>query len=238
MRSGIPTEAAVISVDSLSDATLKQYHTAFIRWRTFCARRGLDPNSPTVATLLVFLTEVFNQGASYGTLNSFRSAISSLTNNTLGNDKAVSRFMKGVFKRRPPRPKYQLTWDVAVVLTELRHWHPPASLSLQKLSWKVVTLVALVTAHRSQTLAKIVVANITRSNQGLEIRIPEIIKTSRVGADQPLLALPVFPGDPALCVASLVSHYIDRTNQLRKDSSRLLPTYITSLQFFPIILHT
>ncbi|XP_063991173.1 uncharacterized protein LOC135169803 [Diachasmimorpha longicaudata] len=69
--------------------------------------------------ILKFLTDKFNSGASYGTLNSYRSAISLLSENKIGEDPGICRFMKGVYRLRPIQPKYSSTWDVAVILLYL-----------------------------------------------------------------------------------------------------------------------
>ncbi|XP_053982168.1 chloride channel protein 2-like isoform X2 [Hylaeus volcanicus] len=66
------------------------------------------------------------------------------------------RFKNGIEKIVPPRPKYNFTWGVSVVLNYLRTLDPLSGLSLQDLTYKTVTLIAFCTAHRAQTLASIV----------------------------------------------------------------------------------
>jgi len=36
--------------------------------------------------------------------------------------KLLRRFFKGVFRLRPPRPKYDSTWDLDLVLAHLDSW--------------------------------------------------------------------------------------------------------------------
>lgn len=100
-----------------------------------------------VNTLLVFLTDRYNAGASYGTLNSMRSAIVLISDEKINNSKIVSRFFKGIFRLRPLKPKYDKTWDPGVVLQLLAKHCSIEDTNLQKLSEKLATLLALGTAH-------------------------------------------------------------------------------------------
>ena len=86
---------------------------------------------------------------------------------------------------------------------------------------KAITLLALSTAHRAQTLAYIKISNIKTTTRGLEIRIPDLIKTSGPGRYQPLLILPKFIEEPKLCVASVIAEYIEATKVLRGDADTL-----------------
>lgn len=79
----------------------------------------MDFYTPDRNNLLKFLTGIFNNGASYSTLNTYRSAISLISKDKIGEDLIVSRFLKGSSKLRPLKPKYSYTWDVSVVLKYL-----------------------------------------------------------------------------------------------------------------------
>ncbi|KAL7296024.1 hypothetical protein TKK_0010579 [Trichogramma kaykai] len=109
-------------------------------------------------------------------------SISLLNNNELQNSKELERFFKGVYRLRPPAPKYSDTWDVTPVLTELKKWHPLESLSLEKISWKVTMLLALGTGFRAQSIALIKLDGIKEKKEGVEIRIQDLIKTSKLAA--------------------------------------------------------
>jgi hypothetical protein len=69
-----------------------------------------------------------------------------------GTHPLVRRFIKGVFENRPSLPWYSATWDIAVVLKYLGKMHPADKLSLKELTLKVVTLLALLSGQRRQTL--------------------------------------------------------------------------------------
>jgi len=91
------------------------------------------------------------------------------------------------------------------------------SLTLETISCKLVTLLALTTAQRMQTLAAIRLSNITFAN-ALLIKITAKLKTSGIGKSQPLLSFRPFPDKPELCVYSLVKSYLEMTRGLRQES--------------------
>ena len=108
-----------------------------------------------------FLSKKFKNGASHGTLNTARSAISLISSNKISSDPLFSRFFKGVCKERPIKPKYSTTWDTQPVLSFLEEFQPWKNLKANGISEKTVTLLALVTAHCLRTLALIIISNIT-----------------------------------------------------------------------------
>lgn len=217
----IPLEAANIMTASLEKSTISQYNSVLKSWFEFCKSQNHDGYNPEVPQVLAFLNYKFKEGASYGTLNSARSAISLISNKKIGEDDAVSRFMKGVSKLRPPKPKYAFTWDVTIVLDYLEKLYPLDSLSFTELTYKTVMLLMLCTAHRAQTIASIRLDNIGISKDGVLIHITDRIKTSAPGRCQPLLSIPYFKDYPKNCVATVLKMYIEKSKTLRVDSTKL-----------------
>ncbi|KAJ8914748.1 hypothetical protein NQ315_017459 [Exocentrus adspersus] len=80
--------------------------------------------------------------------------------NSCQNDKSsIDRFIKGVYNVKPPKPKYEVTWDPQIVINFLESLYPLSSLSMEKPTLKLITLVALTTAQRAQTF-KLLIKNI------------------------------------------------------------------------------
>ncbi|XP_046468122.1 uncharacterized protein [Neodiprion pinetum] len=209
---------------SLAESTWKQYSGPIKLWANFCRETETDIYKASANRILEFLQMRYGSGASYGTLNATRSAISLVSTNDMTNDWIISRFFKGIFRLRPTKPRYDETWDVGIVLTYIANLYPLESLNNQQLSERLVTLLALGTAHRVQTFSLMRLDNISHSAQGFEIRISDIIKTSRPGAFQPLLLLPYFREQPRLCIASTLKRYLEITKPLRGDCSNVLIT--------------
>lgn len=116
---------------------------------------------------------------------------------------------------KPQRPRYDYIWDPSPVIAHLASLYPHEELSLEVISRKLVTLLALSTAQRMQTLAAIQLSYITFSDS-LIIRIPARLKTSGIGRSQPLLSFKPFADKPELCIFSLMKFYLSITGDLRQ----------------------
>ena len=76
LKKWTPLVATDVMMASLTDLTIKQYTSPLKRWWNFCNNLDRGPYNGNTELILALLTEWFNVGASYGTLNSARSAIS------------------------------------------------------------------------------------------------------------------------------------------------------------------
>lgn len=171
-----------------------------------------------------WLTEKYRDGSSYTVINTARSAISLLCGDRIGKNPTISRLLKGIFNKRPSKPRYEKIYDLDPVLSKLEEAYPLEKLTLVELTEKLVVLLALATAHRKQTLHAIQVSNIIPTREGYEIKIDAKIKTTRPGAFQPLLILPRFDNKPQLCVARTLERYLAFTEELRTDCEALFIT--------------
>ena len=183
----------------------------------------MSPFKTSVTNLLKFLTRELNKIKTVGTLNSYRSAVSLVMGNEIGQNPAVTRFFCGVGVLKPQTPKYEEIWDPEVVLNYLRKFWPHESLSFQDLTKKkLVMLLALTTAQRVQTLSKININNICVSDSEIRIKIVDRIKTSGPGKSQPLLLLPFFKDQTRLCVATVLCRYMQESAQKRPQGEHSL----------------
>lgn len=143
---------------------------------------------------------------------------------SIKNSFLISRYVKGVYNDRPAKPKYDKIYDLDPVISKLKCLFPLESLKLPELTDKLLVLLALVTAHRKQTISFIKISNVTETKDGLEIKIPQKIKTSRPGSYQPLLVLPTFKDNPELCVVKTLKRYCVVTKELRNNCDDLIIT--------------
>src|SRR5699024_732966 len=89
----------------------------------------------------------------------------------------IKRFLKGISRLRPPKPRYEHTWNPQQVLEYFSSQLPNnAELNLLQLSQKLVMLLALISGHRLQTLATIRVACVAEQDDGYKIFIPDQLK--------------------------------------------------------------
>ena len=143
---------------SWRQSTSKQYQSYLKRWVEFCvSSRNVRPACATVQDGLAFLTHLFKQGLGYSAINTARSALSTVLSlgekSTFGEHPLVIRFLKGIFELKPSLPRHSIIWDVRTVLDHFRSMPDMSELSLKQLTLKLVTLLALTTTQRCQTLA-------------------------------------------------------------------------------------
>ena len=133
--------------------------------------------------------------------------------------------MKGVFRTKPPKPKYCSSWNVAKVLDFLRNQEPLDKLSLKLLTFKLTVLLALTTSARAHELAALDLDFSLVMEDAWEFTIPEHVKNSRPGHPPRKFYLPSFPQDNAICVVRVLRAYTLRTGNIRK-ARKLLISYI------------
>ncbi|XP_031348434.1 uncharacterized protein LOC116174634 [Photinus pyralis] len=200
---------------SISEGTLKQYNATYKLWWSFCLKHQIPVWDATTSHVLKFLTYVqTNKKLKYGSINSHKSALALILNTDLSNNILLKRYLKGVYRRNPPTRKYNSTWNPQPLLDYISNMAEP--LDLKSLSQKLVTLLALTTAGRLQTISLIRISGIVESPQKIQIFISDRIKTSSLNKKQPCLQLPFFNEKPTLCVASALKKYIQLTNNIRK----------------------
>jgi len=110
--------------------------------------------------VLTFLTgTVTNKSLEYRALAVYTSAISQghlpVGQTKLGDLPVVSRFMKGIFRMKPPTPRLSLTWDVKRLFEFLAALDPPAGRTLKMLFLKLAALLALTSSACAHELIKL-----------------------------------------------------------------------------------
>lgn len=121
-------------------------------------KNQVSPYDCHIPLIILFFEELLKTTKNiYGSFNSYRAALSIISSENIGENQDLKRFLKGVFRLRPPEPRYDSTWD------------PDQVLSLKALSSKLVTLLLLATAQRLQTISLIKYTDIHVSDSGLKI---------------------------------------------------------------------
>ena len=134
----------------------------------------------------------------------------------------VTRFMKGVSRSHPTVARYQNVWDVSLVLDMFRKQLLPEFLSLYDLSMRTVTLLALVSAQRSQSIH--LLDYMSREKDKISFRLCGDFKQSRIRHDTLEIILPAYQSDLRLCIVRTLGIYLDRTAILRKSSKLFIST--------------
>ena len=99
----------------------------------------------------------------YSALNTVRTSLSSfimIDSHSIGSHPIISRFMKGGSQIKPAIPKNIVIWDTSIVLAYLKTLSPVRKLPIMELTKKAVTLSALLTGQRCQSLFHMDIRNI------------------------------------------------------------------------------
>ena len=153
-------EATELLLQSWRPKSANSYNSQFRKWAVWCAERSRNPISESASDVANFLAELYEEGYQASSLNSFRSAISSVHDQvdgvTIGKHPMICRVLKGAFNARPPLPCYTATCNVQTVLHYLERTEPSTSLSLKPLTFKLAMLLALTRPSRSADLATLI----------------------------------------------------------------------------------
>ncbi|CAG2205297.1 unnamed protein product [Mytilus edulis] len=182
-------------------------------------------------TVLEFFTTLFKEGnLGYSSLNLARGALSSLgltiDSIPVGRHSMVIRYMKGIFNLRPPRPRYESTWDVSKVLHFLRSLSPVKYLKLKDLTLKLTMLIALTNAARAQSIHLMNVNHVHKVKGEFIFVLNELVKQSRPGYKEPTVNIKAYPPDRRLCVYTVYKEYVFRTKLFRGKHEPLLLSYV------------
>ena len=118
--------------------------------------------------------------------------------------------MKGIFHFSPSLPKYNCIWDVKLVLNFLKNLNV-SDLSLKFLTVKLVTLLALVTGQRCQTISLLNLNDFEIQENSVKIRIEQLLKQSKPGTHFPEIYVEKYVNDENLCVVKTLKEYIKKT---------------------------
>ena len=206
--------------------TNKAYDSLFSKWYSWCGERDADPFSGPVKNVVNFLASLHKDGYQYNSINSYRSAISSVHEKvdgfSIGQHPLVTKLLKGVFHDRPPLPRYTATWKVDVVLGYLKSLGGNESLSLKHLTWKTTMLLALTRPSRSADLSNLSVTRRQYRPEGVAFLPSTLTKQSRQGKPIVEFFFPSFPHDSGLCPVTTLRAYEERiTKSIRSEETNL-----------------
>ena len=218
----MPKDSSDILMNSWRRKTRQQYDIYLKRYNAFCKQHDINPLLPVDTTVIKFLTTMFHEGYGYSSLNTARAAISCI--NGIGSSPLVCKFIRGVFNLRPPRPRYTTIWDVSVMLNYLRSISPASRLNLLTLSAKLVTLCALVTGHRCQTLHALNINDLHLSSFRAVFHIEALLKTNSPRNPTTVVSFSPFREDRRICVYTYLKHYLKRTKAIRSSNQLFVST--------------
>lgn len=228
-KRGIDGQNEEIILASWRKNTKKQYNSYLKKFSNYCDKHKLDPFKADLKTVLDFLTSMFNEGLGYNSLNSARSALSTILtidNKPAGSHPVVVRYMKGILEMRPPVPRYCETWDVNLVLEYFTKLGENEDLSLSMLTKKVASLLLILSGQRVQTAHLLRLRQFQFHENKCIIRITgsnadEKLKHFNKRKNVQLLEFDKF-SNTRLCIVKCLKDYVNRTSDHRTNDQFLL----------------
>lgn len=215
-------------LSSWRESTKRQYLVYIQKWITFCIQRHIDAFTKDVSHILNFLNVLYDEGLTYSAINTARSAISAflgvLDVDQIGSHPLVVRFMKGISQTRPTLPRYHCIWDVKDVLNMFRQQPLVEYLSLYDLTLRTVTLLALVSAQRGQSIHMLDINDMEVTSDQYIFHLHGHFKQARIGHEMLNIILPAFKDDIRICIVNTLSVYLRRTESLRSGSQLFVST--------------
>ena len=167
-----------------------------------------------------FLTDQRNEKSlEYSTLNVYRSALSAyhleIEGYQVGQHPIIKQVLQGMFNAKPPRPRYTNTWDVNRVLVYIKSLGTNHKLALRELTYKLVMIMALVSASRGSELHKINPMFMTDKGNEVTFHIVALTKTKRPSKSYISVVFREYVEDYLLDVIACLRQYLTSTTQYR-----------------------
>ena len=99
-----------IICSSWTAGTEKQYKGVWDKWSGWCHKQQIDLLQASAVQVVEFLTDCYHGSKGYSTINTYRSALSTMLcsmngdRDSLGSHSLIARLLKGVYVLRPPTP--------------------------------------------------------------------------------------------------------------------------------------
>ena len=206
--------------------TVKLYANYLRKWGLFCLIKSVKPMNPDMAQVLKFLRTLEDEGLGYGAINTARCALSiilpRINGETVGKHQIIHWFMKSVYERNPPKPRYNRFWDVSLVFNLLKSWPDNKYLSQRDLGFKVAILLLLVTGHRGQTIVALSLEKAEIDKKEIRFELTTLLKSNRTGDPLSTVTVACFREVKKLCVVSAIRAYLAKTEKCRWTNQLLI----------------
>ena len=212
---GFSEKATSIILQSWRQSSQKQYDGHVRKWARFCSQRQVDPIHPTVGVAVEFLTMLYENGLRYISINSARSALSAILDKPDCLHPTFGRLVKVA-----SLPRYSKKWDVNLVW--FHEWLPRSLVKRFDIKASRAS-----SAQRSQSINFLDTMGMVREETRYTFLLNSHIKQSKPGktSSELFVKFSAYPHDRKLSVVSTCSVYLDRTQTLRGNETRLFITH-------------
>ena len=171
--------------------------------------------------ILKFLLLMYKGGCHYSGLCAARSALSSAIRipgyDCISDNPMISRFLKGIYNKHPPMPKYGEIWDINIVLDYYEKQKDNKELNMMQLTQKLTLLLMILGSQRKHTLTTIDAKNAIIEAEKMILLPNKLQKQTRPGKQISPIVYHRYPHNQNLCVVHCMEEYIERRKLIVDD---------------------
>ena len=226
-NTNLPRVIADVIADSWRTVTRSWYESVLRRWFVYASLRNTDPD---VNTVLSFMHGMYINGCLCSGLGAVHSALSSIVTiksyTKLSEHPFISCYLKGIYNRHPPLPKYTSIWDISLVLDYYNSIETNDKLQFKDLVKKTVMLFMILGARRKQALFTITVDNIIIEENKIVFLPNKTLKHSNIHRPLEPLIYQGYPLNEKLCIVNAIQCYLGmRENLVDANTKEFIITY-------------
>ena len=177
-------------------------------------------------SVLMFLYGMYKNGCLYSSICAAQSALSSVvvikSYNKLLSHPLITRFVKGIFDRHPPLPRYANIWDIYTLLTYYDNMPPNTELDFKCLCKKLVILFLILWARRKQALTSIIVENGILDHDKVILLPNKTLKHSAPNCSLKPFVYNSYKENPRLCIVNCIRFCLREWNCKVDDNNKNL----------------
>ena len=116
--------------------TISRYEGVLRQWKNYCCQTGVDSLVTNVKNMLHFLHGMYKRGCRCSGICPARSALSSAITipgyERMSNHPLISRYIKCIYNKHQPLPKYVNIWDMNKLLLYHDNMGPNSELTFKQ----------------------------------------------------------------------------------------------------------
>ena len=153
------------------------------------------------------MSQLFQNGFQYRTINNYRSATSAfhdyIQGKPVGEHPRICSLVAGIFNSRPPQLRYCFIWNVQTVIDFIKsELGENEDLSDKYLTYKLTMLLALTSTSQVLGLQHLDIRFMTKGTNNYMFTFGKLHKPWRKGKSPPSLKVYSFEEDTKLCVVA------------------------------------
>ena len=157
---------------------------------------------------------MYTKGCLYSGLCGARNALSSVVCikgfSKLSDHPMISRYLKRIFNRQPPLPKYTQIWDINQVLNYYTNLPDNKELEFKDIVKRLVMLFLILDVCRKQALFTINIENIIFADSKVIILPNKTLKHANPNRPLEPLTYHKYEAEEKLCILNCLQSYLEK----------------------------